>query len=131
DPYLLVLDRGLDLELRVLHEALDLLAELGVDALPQRNGLLRCLARDYRLVGLQAGEVDAALRELELQDVEHLLELKVRLRGERHDRALMLEFSPGTLEIEALPDLAARLVDRVGDFVEIDFRDDIEGRHGS
>ena len=39
DADLLVLDRGLDIELGILDEPLDLLAELGVDALPQRNHL--------------------------------------------------------------------------------------------
>src|SRR4029453_16462287 len=50
DAHLPVLDRGLDLELRILDQPLDLLAELRVDALPQRHRLLRGLTGDDRLV---------------------------------------------------------------------------------
>jgi len=45
-----------------------------VHALPEGHDLARRLARRHGLVHLQAGDVDAALRELEAEDLEHLLE---------------------------------------------------------
>ena len=67
-----------------------------------------------RLLGLEAGDVDAALDKPQLQDVEHLLQLKVHLRVQCHHEIRRFIARAGVFEIEPLRELAIGLVDCVG-----------------
>src|SRR5690606_35612670 len=75
-------------------------------------------------------DVDSAFAQPEPQDVHHLLELKIRLCGQRDDESIELELRVRAFEIEARADFAIRLVDGIRDFVRVQFRNDVEGRHG-
>jgi hypothetical protein len=79
---------------------------------------------------IETHDIDAALGDLELEDFEHLLELKLGRRDHRHGRLQQFESCVRSLEIKPLRELAARLIDRVGQFVRVDFRYDVERRHG-
>src|SRR6516164_7371047 len=129
DAYLVALDARLDLELRVLHQPRDVAAGVGIDAVAQHHFLLRSRERGVRLLDLQAGKIDAALGEPQLENLEHLPKLKIHLRLQRHGEVLELEARAGVLEIEALRELAVRLVDGVGHFVGIELGHGIEGWH--
>ena len=54
------------------------------------------------ILHLEAGEVDAAFRQAQFQDLEHLLELEIHLRVQRDEKFLQLEARAGVLEIEPL-----------------------------
>src|SRR5215470_3322055 len=129
DAYFIALDARLDLELRVLHQPRDVAAGVGIDAVAQHHFLLRGRERGLRLLDLQAGKIDAALGEPQLENLEHLPKLKIHLRLQRHGEVLELEARAGVLEIEALRELAVRLVDGVGDLVGIELGHGIEGWH--
>ena len=62
------------------------------------------------------------------QDVQHLLELEGAGRHLGHDKAFQFERRP-FLEIETGGQLAVGLIDGVGQFVFVDFGDDVETRH--
>src|SRR5262249_26996987 len=81
------------------------------------------------ILDFQAAEIDAALRDPELQYLEHLLQLELRGRGHDHRGVLELEARVRSLEIEALPQLAQGLIDRIGQLVLVDLGDHVEGRH--
>src|SRR4029077_14287154 len=131
DAHLIALNARLPLELGVLHQARDFAAGVGIDTLPQHHFLLRTRERGARLPDLQAREIDAALGKPQLEDLEHLPQLKIHLRLQRDGEILELEARAGVLEIEALRELAVRLVDGVGDLVGIDLGDRIEGGHAA
>ncbi len=100
-------------------------------ALLEQNLLAGGCEIDLRLLDLEAGQVDAALAEAHLQDLEHLLQLKIHLRVQGHRGFLQLEACSGILEVEALRELAVRLVDGVRHFVGIELGNYVERRHGS
>src|SRR5690348_13513708 len=131
DADFLSLDTGLHLELRVLDDAGDLLSRLRIDALLQDDLLAGGGECGLGVFEVEAGEVDAALAEAQLQDLEHLLQLKVHLRVQGHGRFLELEARPGILEIETLGQLSVGLVDGVGHFVGVELGNYVERRHGT
>src|SRR5580700_2129849 len=131
DAHLVAHEARLHLELGVLDQARDLLAGVRVDAVPQHHLLVRGRERRLRLLHLEAYQVDAALGEPQLEYLQHLLELKVHLRAQRDGELVELEARSGVLEIEALRQLAARLVDGVGHFVGVELRNGIERWHTS
>jgi hypothetical protein len=49
---------------------------------------------DFRLAGLEADDVDAALGELQFQDIEHLLELEIDLGVQRDEVIPSSKFAP-------------------------------------
>src|ERR1700683_141506 len=130
DAHLVALQARLHLELRVLDQALDLLARFRIDALPEQHLLARRGQRRVRILHLEAQKIDAALGKPQLQDLQHLLELKIHLRLQGDGEILLLEARPGVLEVKTLRQLAVRLVDRVGDLMSVQFGDDIERGHG-
>ena len=81
DAHLVTLQARLHLELRVLHDARDLLAGLRVDAHAAAPPPA-CAARQVglRLLDVEAHQIDAALGQAQLEDLQHLLELEVHLR---------------------------------------------------
>ena len=103
-----------------------LAAAVGIDAVAQHEVLLRRVQVDLRLARLEADDVDAALRELQLQDVEHLLELEIDLGVQRDQVIRQLEIRARVPEVEALGHLAIRLVHGVRELVRVDLRDDVE-----
>src|SRR5687767_4494748 len=127
DADLVLVDRGLDLQLRVLDQAHDLLGLLDGDPLLEGDLLPQLVAR--RLLDGPVGEPlqrDAALVQLRLQDVRHRLQLHL-VGGEQRDVGLLeLHLVLGALEIVARLDLPPRLVERVGDLLHVDLADDIE-----
>src|SRR5580658_4342523 len=126
DPHLIALQTRLYLELGVLDQARNLLARLLVDTVPQDQLLLRGRKRNLRLLHLEACDVDAALRQSQLQDLEHLLQLEVDLCVRSDGELLQLEARAGVLEVKTLRQLTIGLVHSVRDFVNIELRDDIE-----
>ena len=76
------------LSVEVLDQPGDLPAAVLIDAVPQQHFLVRGGEVRLRLFHLQAHQVDAALGEAQLEDLQHLLELKVHLRVQR-DRELL------------------------------------------
>ena len=86
------------------------------------------------LIGLAADEdlVEGDLqgREAFAQDLEHLLELEIAGRLLVHHEAVELEAGVLALEVEAVAEFAVGGVHGVGEFVLVDFRDDVEGGHG-
>src|SRR5688572_18973220 len=130
DAHRVALDRGRDLELRILDELLDLLALVLRDADLDRDRALHLVARDllYR-AGFERAHVDVALGQALAQDVEYLaeLELVVGEHGEHH--LGLLHARIGALEVEAVRDFLVGLLDRVLHFLAVDLRDDVEGGH--
>src|SRR5262245_10834736 len=125
---LVLLDLRLDLELRVLDEAHDLLRLLHRDPLldvdPLAHGATR---RGLDLAVAERLERHAPAVELRLEDVEHLLQDVVVVRVDR-DRALVeAQLGLRLLEVVARLHVARRLVDRVGDRLRIDLARDVEG----
>ena len=131
DAHLLALDAGLDLKLGVLDETRDLPTGLGVDPLFEENLLAGGGEGNLGLLDVQARQVDAPLAETQLQDIQHLLQLKIDLRVQGHRGILELEPGPGIFEVEALSELAIRLIDGVRHLVGIQLGNDVERGHGS
>jgi hypothetical protein len=82
------------------------------------------------VLDFEALYVDAALGDADLEDIQHLPELKLLLRAQADRGLLEHEFRFRALEVEALLELTVRLVDGIGEFMPVDFRYDVEGRHG-
>ncbi len=92
--------------------------------------LVEALFEDHVLLGggqvrdgifdFDAAQVDAALGQAQLQDLQHLLELEIDFGLEFDREFLELEYRAGVLEVEALTELAVGLVDGVGDFVGVE-----------
>src|ERR1700724_2741133 len=117
DAHLVAHQARLHLELRVLDEACDFPAGVGVNSVSQHHFLLRGGERRLRLLHLEVYQVDAALGEAQLEYLQHLLELKIHLRVQRDAEVLQLEARAAVLEIETLRQLAIRLINGVGDLV--------------
>ena len=104
----------------------DFLAGFLIDAVLEDDLLLGRSEIDQGVFHLETCHVDAALGDLELQDLEHLLQLEL-CRGTHGDGEYpRARTRTGLLEIEALGELAARLIDGIGQFVAVDFRDYVE-----
>src|SRR5687767_6118545 len=103
---LLALDLGLDLELRALDRRDDLLRDGLLDALLDRDLLLRAREVDLGLADVHRADVDAPRGEPAAQDLEHLLELEVRRRRLRHDEAVARVARIGAPDIVAVAGLA-------------------------
>src|SRR5260221_1161829 len=129
DPHLLALDLSLYLELRVFEQPRHLSAGFSVDPVFQHRELLGSGEVDLRILHLETGDIDAALGNSELQYFQHLLELKVGRRNHGHRRLFQLERGVRALEIETLPELADRLIDRIRQFMSIDLGYDVERGH--
>ncbi|KAG1249612.1 hypothetical protein G6F65_019067 [Rhizopus arrhizus] len=78
---------------------------------------------------LTAEHVDAARGQAGAQDVVHLLELELGRRGLVDDIAIAFELRVHALEVEAGGKFAVRLVDGVGEFVFVDFGDDVKSEY--
>src|SRR5262245_17495275 len=135
DAHLIFLDRGLHANLAVLDEAHDLLGALDRDPLLERDLLAERTAR--ALLDLTVRERlqrHAALVQARLEDVDDRLQLHVVRRGRVDVGLLDRHVALGALEVVARSDLAARLVERVGDLLHVDLARDVErvlGGHGS
>src|SRR5690606_27448014 len=130
DPQLVAVDLAVDLELGVLERGLDLLGRLALDALLDGDLLPRAGQVGLHVAELQAADVDAARGQPLLEDVGHLLELEVAGCGLRHHVVFQREFGVHALEVETGGQLAAGLVDRIGQLMGVDFGDDVERGHG-
>ena len=127
------MDRDLGLELLVLDVLHDLAALLGRDALVDRDYLAgRAAGGGLDVAAVQSLQRQLALHELLFENLQDVFDLLIRVRFER-DRGLAfglaeLDARPGVLEVEARPDLARGLVDRVADLLDVYLGDDIERR---
>src|SRR6266568_2115832 len=133
DAHALALDGALHLELGVLDQLHDRLGFLGLDALGEGEQLLHRLAALLDRPVLDAPQTDAALGELLHQDLARGLQA---LLGRAADLdtlllLLLLHLGVGALEVVALLDLLARLLEGVVDLLLVHLVDDVEGRHGS
>src|SRR5512140_719607 len=128
--HLLVLDLGLDLELRLLDDGDDLLPLLRGDPLLDGDHLADAAAGGgLRLPVLERLEGDPALHELRLEDVDDRLQPEVVV-GQHLDPVLVLrDLRLRPLEVVPLADLLDRLVDRVVDLLQVHDRYDVERRH--
>src|SRR6266480_4931284 len=122
DAHLVALDGDLHPELRVLHQPDDLARLVGGDALLEVDLLLGGAHRPR----LWRAELERPQRHLPLR---HLLAQDVGERAQVDGRVLAPHLARLVLEVEALGDLAQRLLDGVVDLLEIDAADDVEGRH--
>src|SRR5665213_3020103 len=127
--HLLALYLCLHLELRILDEARDLPAGIGIDAMLQNGQLLGPGEIDLGVFDFETGDVDAAFGQLELEDFQHLFELKVGRRGQGYRPFLKLERRIRAFEVEALSELADCLIDRIREFMGVYFGNDVEGWH--
>src|SRR2546422_6285416 len=122
DADLVLLDRGLHLELRVLDEADDLPRLLDRDPLLERDLLLERPAGGLLDLAIRERlERYAALVETRLEDVDDRLELHVV--GAEHEDLVRLEpeLVLRALEVVARLDLTPRLVEGIRDFLHVDF----------
>src|SRR5262249_37032242 len=130
DAQLIALDGDLDLQLRVLHALHHLARLVGGDALLEIDLLLGASRRaGLDRSRLQRLERHPALAEALAQDVGEGAHLEVVGRAQVERVLLASHLGRCAPEVEALADLAQRLVDRVVDLLEIDAADDVEGRH--
>ena len=98
--------------------------------MPHRQRHARGLAGKFHAAFLETARVDATLDEFAAQDVEHLVYLELGLGLHLDDVvARHLETGVHALEIEPVADFPIRLIERIRDFVHVDFRDDIERWH--
>ncbi|CAM5181356.1 hypothetical protein CDEN61S_03062 [Castellaniella denitrificans] len=126
---LVAVDLGLDLDLGLLHGGDELRHGL-LDALADGD-LLAGAAQVFQRLGLvHAAHVDAARRQASAQDVGHLLELEGAGRRLGDDVAFQLETRIRALEVETGGEFAVGLVDGVGQFVLVDFGDNVKAGHG-
>ena len=130
DPQLVAVDLGIDLELGFLDRRGDLLGQLLLDALLHGDLLPGPGQVGFHLAFLQAAHVDATRDQARAEDVGHLLELEIAGRGLADDVVVQREFRVHALEVEAGGEFTAGLVHRVGQFVGVDFGNDIERGHG-
>src|ERR1700722_5295100 len=129
DTQFVALDLCIDLELRILDALDNVFRERLIDSLFERDFLLRAAEIDFRIVDFRTANIDVPARQSLLENVEHLLELKFRLRFQRHHGFFGGEFRAGSFEIETRRKLSISLVDRVGQFVHIQFGDGVERWH--
>ena len=76
-------------------------------------------------------ERDAALDELLLEHGPERVESILARRVHRDDELVQLDRRVGVLEVEPVGDLPCGLVDRVANFLAVDFGDDIETGHAA
>src|SRR5688572_14640437 len=124
DAHLIALDRGLHLlQLEILQVFDDLPGRVGRNALLQRNYLPhRAAGGRLDVTALEVLHRDVALDQPRLQHVPDRFEPEVVFGGERQRGRLLIEIDRGgrALEIEALADFLARLVDGVVDLGHFD-----------
>src|SRR5690606_9094376 len=122
DAHFLSLNGRLYLHLLVFDQLDDLARQLIVYALPQGDSLPRFLTCLLDLAQLHAAYVHPAPGQLAVENVQHLLELELRLAHQRHDILFLLELGLDALEVEAIGHLPLGLIDRVGDLMHIQLR---------
>src|SRR5690606_32760067 len=130
DAQLVAVDLAVDLELGFLQRGLELLCQLAFDALLDADLLARAGQVGLDVPELQAAGVYAARDQPGPQDVGHLLELELARRGLGDDLVVQFEAGVHALEVEAVAQLAVGLVHGIGQFVAVDFGDNVKGRHG-
>src|SRR5579883_427957 len=130
DAQLVALNRRLHFELAVLDLAHEALAELLVDALLQEDRLPQAVARG--LLGrleLESAGVDLAPRQVDFEELVHLLQLQLVIGKEDERPVLARDGAFAALEVEARGDLSREARESVVDFGEVEAGDDIEAWH--
>ena len=130
DAQLVAVDLRIDLQFGILERGLDFLRQLAFDALFDRYFLPAAGEIAFDVAELQAARIDAACDQTRAQDVGHLFELKFARCGLIDEFVVKRELRFHALEVEAGSQLAIGLIDSIGEFVKVDFGDDIERGHG-
>src|SRR5690606_30012819 len=104
----------------------DLLRVLGRDAVLERRDDAELLATGERLARVERLQRDTALDELGLQHVEYGLCALLGARFDEDGLTAPLRRGAGALEVVALLDLFARLVEGVLRLLLVHFRDDVK-----
>ena len=126
------LNGGLHLELAFFDQLLDLLGQLGLDAVAHLDDLLDLVAPHFLHRALvQKAHVYIALGEFVAQDFLDLLKLKIRIAEQGDFLVLELDAGRGPLEVEARADLLGGVVDGIFHFDEIGFANRIKRWHVS
>ena len=119
-PEPIPLNGDLHLHLRRLHFLDDLSRGVRVHPLLHDDRLPQAPARGgLGLPEVEGARVHLAPREPAAHQIAHLPEPEVVVRQKGDDPLLALDGAPGSLEVEALGDLAARAVHRVVHFLQV------------
>src|SRR4029450_6183672 len=127
DPELVALDLGADTLRTVVPDELPQF--LGVvlrDTLLQVSGDLVLATRGTWFAGVQRLQAHSALDQLLLEHIEHGLDAVLRVRLHLYRFTGPGNRRPNVLEVEPLPDLPGRLVQRIVDLLPIDLAHDVE-----
>lgn len=130
DAQLVALNGSLHLELAALDHLHKFSRQIGFDAFLQQNSLVGLVAGHLRFALVQTSKINPAFGKFLTHDVEHLLQLKIGLRGQRNELSVEDEFRPRALEVEACTDLTICLVDRIARLVCVEITNYIKRRHG-
>src|SRR6185436_9284070 len=125
--HLVLLDLGLHADAAPLDELHDLLGLFGRNSLPNRDLLPhRSFGGGLDRFVLERLERHPALHELGGEDVDHGLESRLVVRGQRERLLLELDVADRALEVEPLADLLQGLLHRVRYLHQIHVGDDVE-----
>ena len=126
--HLLALDGGLHFELGVLDMRNDLLRQLFIDTFLERGLLLHQLAGSKSVLDLKAFDIDLALDQRQLEDLDLRFQLEVRFGGEVDRQFLELERA-FAFEVIATVQLFDGVIDGISDFVFIQLGHYVERGH--
>jgi hypothetical protein len=128
-PQLILLHLRGDLDFAVFDEFVELAASVGINPFAHRDRQTRLGDIGREVAYFQTIDIDAALGQPRLQDLEQLLGLKLAIGDDGQLVLVALDPCFTALEIETLSDFSIGLVDSVGKFMFIDFGYDIERWH--
>ncbi len=107
----------------------DLFRQLLVDPFAQHRFLFHGLAGSVGILDFEALDIDLAFDQAQLEDLEHLLQLELGFCRQLHGQVLLLEAAFAAQVVTSIQFLD-RVVDRVGDFVLVQFGHHVERGHG-
>ncbi len=130
DAHFIALDSSLHLELGILDKLDQLLGHLGFDTLLHLHLLGVTAAGVHYVTHIQAAGVDIALEHFIPQDIQHLLELEIGIRGQLDGLLGELVGGLDATEIETGLQFAIGIIHRILHFIDGDFRNDVKRGHG-
>ena len=130
DAHFIALNGGLHLELGIFDQFDQLLGHLGFDALLHLHLLGVTTAGVHYVTHIQAAGVDIALEHFIPQDIQHLLELEIGIRGQLDGLLGELVGGLNATEIETGLQFAIGIIHRILHFIDGDFRNDVKRGHG-
>lgn len=124
--HLVTLDGRLHLELLLLDAFDHLSRQFGIYALANGEGLVGTLTTEMDFPFTQRGQVDPALDEFFVQDIQHLPQLKLVLAMHHNGFLSVIDVCVAALEIETCADFTIGLVHRIGQFMQINLGNDVK-----